>query len=247
MVAPTTPAAECRQRMRECGVRRLPVVDGDALIGWVTDQRAFGPQPSDATAADLVEGAPLIAHPDDSLHDTLQRCVSAMQEAVLVLDRGRVVGILTEHDMVAHAILVLDPAATVQSVASTAVAAIEASMPATQALNDMRRSFLRHLIVTENGRLYGVLSMRDLLGQRAEGRTAREFVSGPVQWTTTWDTTLRDAGDTMVRHRVGCLPVLPRHAPDRVEGVICRSDLIRAVMRSGAVGGADLPADWSSA
>jgi len=40
-------------------VRRLPVVDGDALIGWVTDQRAYGPQPSDATAADLVEGAPL--------------------------------------------------------------------------------------------------------------------------------------------------------------------------------------------
>ena len=222
------------------------MVDGDALIGWVTDQRAFGPQPSDATAADLVEGAPLIAHPDDSLHDTVQRCVAAMQEAVLVLDRGRVVGILTEHDLVARAIGVLDPAALVQSVASTSVAAIEASMPATQALNDMRRGFMRHLIVTENGRLYGVLSMRDLLGQRVEGRTAREFVSGPVQWTTSWDTPLREAADTMVRHRVGCLPVLPRHQPDRVEGVICRSDVIRAALRSGALGSPDLPSDWSS-
>lgn len=246
VVAPTTPAAECRQQMRECGLRRLPVVDGDALIGCVTDVRAFGPHPADATAADLVEGAPMIAHPDDTLYDTLQRCLASMQEAVLVLDRGRVVGILTEHDVVVRASAVLPATVTVGAVATPSVTAIDAASPASQALNDMRRSFIRHLIVTEGDRLFGVLSIRDLLAQRLDGRTAGQCVRGPVQWTTTWDTPLIEAADTLARHHIGCLPVVSVATPDRVEGVVCRSDVMRAVMRSGAVGAADLTVNRSS-
>jgi chloride channel protein, CIC family len=45
------------------------------------------------------------------------------------------------------------------------------------------------------------------------------------------DSSLRDAADHMVRENVGRLPVVDRNAPDRVVGMITRSDLLAAHAR----------------
>lgn len=42
------------------------------------------------------------------------------------------------------------------------------------------------------------------------------------------DNTLREAADHMVRERVGRLPVVSRAAPERVTGILTRSDLLAA-------------------
>jgi len=42
------------------------------------------------------------------------------------------------------------------------------------------------------------------------------------------DNSLRDAADQMVRAGVGRLPVVERHAPRKVVGMLSRSDLLSA-------------------
>lgn len=243
VVSPTTPAAECRQLLRECGFRNLPVVRDGALLGLLTDGLAWGAQPEGATASDLMVPAQVSARADEPLHDVLARCTWAMQEAVVVLDaQGNLAGILTEHDAVRLASKVLPAHETVEAWATTSLVCIDDDRPAAEALDRMRRAFLRHLVVLDDRRLRGIVSLRDLLAERAEERpelTAGEVVRGPVQWTVGWDTPLREAAGEMVRHGVGCLPVVSDEGHGRVEAVISRTDVIRALLRSGAVGEPD--------
>ncbi|MEQ1504828.1 MAG: CBS domain-containing protein [Myxococcota bacterium] len=236
VVDPTTPAAECRQRMRECGIRTLPVVDDGALVGRVTDAAAFGQQTTDATAGDLMSPVPVLASPDDPLTEVLARCAWAMQDAVYVVDRGQLVGILTEHDVCRHAASELPPHLVVRDAASTTPVCVAAHTRARDALFEMRRRFVRHLVVTDGQRLVGVVSLRDLLVEpKLAALPIGDLVRGPVVWTVGWDTPLREAATSITAHLVGCLPVVP---DDRsvVEGVLCRSDLVRALLRWGAVG-----------
>lgn len=245
VVAPTTPAAECRQRMRECGIRSLPVVDDEALVGRVTDVAAFGRHPGGATAADLMSPAPLLAHPDDLLRDVLTNASWGMQDAVFVIDRGRIVGVLTEHDAVVRARTLLPEHLGVREVASTSPVLVDADSPVDDAAREMRRRFIRHVVVTERGAgaqeplLVGVLSMRDVLLHRdLEGRTpglVRALLRGPVVWTIGWNATAAEAAGVLVDHQVGCVPVVPADAPREVQGVVCRSDLLRALIRWGAL------------
>lgn len=112
-----------------------------------------------------------------------------------------------------------------------------------------------HLIVTDEGRVVGVISDRDVLknvspfiGKQAE-RTAdtatlerkahqvmtRTLISvGP-------DTTIRDAARLLVEHRVSCLPVID--ANGQAAGIVTWRDLVRWM---GDFIAADIPTDVPS-
>jgi len=85
--------------------------------------------------------------------------------AVPVVDGGRLAGIFTERDVMARIVAAgLDPNTTsVDDVMSTelVVADIKESLEA--CLSRMQQARVRHLIVLEEGRLAGILSLRDLL------------------------------------------------------------------------------------
>lgn len=117
-------------------------------------------------------------------------------------------------------------------------------MTAHEAERLMRSARIRHLPVIEDGELRGVLSYRDLLEvalaelERDPGRlpAVRSQTIGSLMSrdpvTATESTTLREAALRMVRHRIGCLPVVKGRAPDgvRVVGLLTESDLIRATL-----------------
>jgi CBS domain-containing protein len=83
-------------------------------------------------------------------------------------------------------------------------------------------------VADEYGRLLGVVTRRDLLDPaRQEDRTLAEMVHrAPV--VAFADNSLREAADHMVREKVGRLPVVSRTDPERVVGIITRSDLLAA-------------------
>jgi acetoin utilization protein AcuB len=54
-VSPKTPVMEAMQVLREGGFRRLPVVDGDKLVGIVTDRDLKDATPSKATTLSIYE------------------------------------------------------------------------------------------------------------------------------------------------------------------------------------------------
>lgn len=104
----------------------------------------------------------------------------------------------------------------------------------------MRLGRIRHLPVLAGGKLAGIVSQRDLLAHSLsrtldfEPRDRRSFLkSVQVADAMTRDvvtvqpsTPLDEAARLMIRHQIGCLPVL---GPDRVPvGLITETDLLRA-------------------
>jgi len=83
-------------------------------------------------------------------------------------------------------------------------------------------------VLGDEDRLLGVLTRRDLLDPAAPGekRIGEMIRRGPV--VAFEDDTLRDAADHMVAEGVGRLAVVSREAPDRLVGIISRSDLLNA-------------------
>jgi CBS domain-containing protein len=87
-------------------------------------------------------------------------------------------------------------------------------------------------VVDDSDRLVGVVTRRDLLNSSESDGSAT--VRGAVKRAPVVifdDSSLRDAVDLMAHEGVGRLPVVARDEPDRVIGIITRSDVIAAHMR----------------
>jgi CBS domain-containing protein len=107
----------------------------------------------------------------------------------------------------------------------------------------MRLARIRHVPVLEAGELVGVLSHRDLLQaalerlERLDASRARAYLdrskagqlmtADPI--TTSPDATLAEAAGLMLRHGIGCLPVVERLENRTLAiGIVTESDLLRA-------------------
>ena len=108
----------------------------------------------------------------DSTTDTLRSAAERMWRqqtgSLLVMEDGRLAGILTERDLLRAVALGADPAtATVDEAMTTEVFTVPPDMPLVDAAREMATRWIRHLPVEENGRLVGMVSMvsmRDVTG-----------------------------------------------------------------------------------
>ena len=85
--------------------------------------------------------------------------------AVPIVDGDRLVGIFTERDVLARIVAAcLDPASTsVDEVMSTQLVVADVGESYEVCLQRMQQTRVRHLIVLDQGRLAGILSLRDLM------------------------------------------------------------------------------------
>ena len=82
----------------------------------------------------------------------------------MVLDDDRVIGMITDRDLVVRALAPgLPPGTRVETVMSLDPVTVDADTPLPAALHAMRSIDARHLPVTEHGRLAGMVSLDDLL------------------------------------------------------------------------------------
>src|SRR3990167_4975561 len=114
----------------------------------------------------------------------------------------------------------------------------------------LRRAELRHIPITENGRLAGILTDRDVnryapsiltpLSPQEYNRVFEETSIAKVMtrnpMSISPDVPLADAVDMLFRNRLGCLPVLEE---DRLVGIITVSDMLRAL--NDLIGGSPSP------
>lgn len=84
---------------------------------------------------------------------------------MLVADRGDYLGIVSEADLVRKAMASGASAEQVlaRSVMSTPVMTIDIAQSAHEASDLMAERGIRHLVITEEGRVVGMISVRDLL------------------------------------------------------------------------------------
>jgi H+/Cl- antiporter ClcA len=89
-------------------------------------------------------------------------------------------------------------------------------------------------VVDADGRLVGVVTRRDLLGEGAERvpgeHPVREIVRRKPAVVFD-DASVREAGDHMASEHVGRLPIVSRQDPTHVVGIVTRSDLLSVHVR----------------
>lgn len=120
-----------------------------------------------STVGDLMSHSIVSGDPRRSLVEAAAVMRSHRISALSVLDDGAIVGIITERDLLRAIADGRDPAVThVSQYMTHSPRTIEASEMATTAAATMIKHRVRHLPVTDKGRLVGFLSARDLLSLR---------------------------------------------------------------------------------
>ena len=104
-IASDAMVVEAARRMLSDDVGSLPVVNGETLVGMVTDRDlvlhviAKDLDPHKVPIADVCSEDPVIAEPEESLDDALQRMASEQVRRLPVVSGGKLVGILAQADI----------------------------------------------------------------------------------------------------------------------------------------------------
>lgn len=219
------PVATARALMGERRIRHLPVTRDGRVVGLLSDLDL----PSGEAPVGEVAVPPTLARLDDAVGEVLARLSRAQRGCVVVVDEaGALLGVLTEVDVVARAAEELPVHRVVEDVASTTLHTCAPGDSVGRARTVMRHAWVRHLVVCDQGRLAGVLSERDLAGADPDA-TLGSLLEGSLQFTVGWRTPLAEAAAQMARQGIGCLPVVDDEAPFRVQAVVTRTDLVRAM------------------
>lgn len=84
--------------------------------------------------------------------------------AIAVQEGGRIVGIVTERDMVARVMAAGDSGAMpIGEAMRTDLPRLPLSATETETTESMRTQYTRHLLVEEKGQVVGIISMRDVI------------------------------------------------------------------------------------
>jgi CBS domain-containing protein len=133
--------------------------------------------------AELIEGQTLyVINPDVNVRAAAQHMAEKNVGAVAVVDSGRLAGIFSERDIMSRVVAKgLDPEGTpVSKVMSKDLVVAAPTEDFDSALQKMHSIRARHLPVVEDGKLVGMISIRDLLEVDDEQQRARATFLGEL-------------------------------------------------------------------
>lgn len=108
-VAPTTSVAEAAELLKREDVGSVPVVDGNRLLGILTDRDialrtvAVGRDPKTVTAGEIASHEVVTVEPSDSLDEALRLMAGRRLRRLPVVEGGQVVGMLAQADVARRA------------------------------------------------------------------------------------------------------------------------------------------------
>jgi CBS domain-containing protein len=104
-VAPTDSLTDAAAGMRDEDVGSLPVVEGDRVVGIITDRdivvRAVAERadPQTAKVGDVSSGDPVAVEPDADLDEALELMARHRVRRLPVVENGRLVGVVAQADV----------------------------------------------------------------------------------------------------------------------------------------------------
>jgi CBS domain-containing protein len=105
-VAPDEPVLEAIRRMADKHIGALPVMRGDELVGIVSERDyarkviLMGRSSSDTPVADIMTTPVVTVSPDEAVHRCMELMTDRRIRHLPVMDRGKVVGIISIGDLV---------------------------------------------------------------------------------------------------------------------------------------------------
>ena len=135
----------------------MVIVDDGSEISAVSG----GDAPVTVYAVDTVITMP----PETTLRAVAEELVNDQIGLIVIGSPAKVVGVISERDVVRAVAEALDPAATpVGDVASTKIVWCDQSATVGEVAELMMEQYVRHVLLEKDGRLVGIVSARDLLG-----------------------------------------------------------------------------------
>ncbi len=245
-VAPGSPAADALQLMHREDVRHLPVVEGQRLVGVVSDRDllfalgwmpesgpgAGGPR-AGATVEELMHADPEVVSPGDTVVSAAVQMSVHRIGCLPVMDGERLVGIVTEMDLLKAYVAScrdggIEPAldVPVSQVMRQPVHSIADTTSLAEAAARSRAMRVRHLPVLRGGRLAGLVSDRDLRAAVGDGRPGDTPVAAVMATrlvTIGPDARASQAAELMLHHRFSALPVV---TAEGLDGIVTLTDLL---------------------
>ena len=123
------------------------------------------------TVSDLMTAAAVTDAPDDTLAEASARMWQQQTGSLLIMEGDKLNGIVTERDVLRVVAEGKDPkATTVREIMTTELVTVSPNESIKGAAEIMFEKWFRHLpVVTDEGEVVGILSLRDLLSLVAEG------------------------------------------------------------------------------
>jgi len=154
-----------------------------------------GQEQSAVQVRDVMTEATITESAADTLRAAAERMWRNQTGSLLVVDDDRLTGIITERDVLRAVALGVDlGAATVNEAMTVEVFTVPPDMSLREAAREMAARWIRHLPVVEDGRLLGVVSMRDVTGVFAA------FASGGVSVEHEFDQLVRERRLACIEH-----------------------------------------------
>jgi len=117
------------------------------------------------TVGQLMSAPVVTALPDETVAEAAQRMRDEGVGSVVVVDGDRPIGILTERDLVRWGAVGVDPGASkVAEWMTSEPDTVAPGLSVQEAYDSLAAHGYRHIPVVDDGRLVGIVSMRDLLG-----------------------------------------------------------------------------------
>jgi len=172
---------------------------------------------------------------NDYVGEVVRRMIDSNADAALVFDGDKVVGIITERDIVRKLPSQLFKQRRVFDIMNKNPKTLSPESTISDAIKSMATHEIRHLVITRGNRVMGILSIRDILRytlkQLEAGRNIDQsypitslMSHNPV--TIDPSASVTDAIDLMRRNNVSSLPVVEKGV---LMGIITEKDLIREI------------------
>ncbi len=217
--------------MDEYAIRHLPVVDGERLVGVVSNRDLIGAtgwnligpedpedgaEPAPRTVHEVMQHDPVTVDPTDQLVAAAVEVSTRAIGCLPVVEDEKLVGIVSEMDLIRmlaspeSETSVWDEAPTVRTIASFPVSGVSPEITHTEIDSLMQAKGIRHVPVMDGDRLVGMVSDRDMRRASGAGLAPNtpvvDFMTQGVE-TVHEDTSLMAASSTMSDRSMSALIV----------------------------------------
>lgn len=152
-----------------------------------------GQQSMNSPLSEIVRRSPVTCTPQTTVREVLTTMHTLGIGAMVATEAGRPIGIFTLHDVLKRVALPkIDLNQPIIGIMSTALTTLPPNAPAYEAALVMARHGFRHILVTDDGKLAGVISEKDLFSLQ---RVGLRQISSTIRGATTLDVLQRAAED----------------------------------------------------